>query len=175
MRGGRSERVEARRPSHHTRKRQLMQLNASCRAWLRAHLEDEVDVAIVFRLVHVEERYDVLVLLHLPQVEDLPVRPLGVRRVLEGVKYLLERHGTWLLVELVALRLVDAGRLPHDAIRTWCAHNASKQVHVEVTWYTARRPEFDRSLSPLPSLLPTSYFRATCLSTTLMSSVCAVP
>ena len=80
-------------------------------------------------------------LLHLPQVEDLAVRPLGIGRILEGIEYLFERHSAWLLLGLVALRLVDAGRLPHDAVRTCvvCAHDASGRVRGA----TPRSFEFD--------------------------------
>mmetsp|Transcript_33887 Transcript_33887/g.100659 ORF Transcript_33887/g.100659 Transcript_33887/m.100659 type:complete len:438 (+) Transcript_33887:197-1510(+) len=68
---------------------------------------DQIDVLVVVGLEHVQQPHNVLVTVQLLQEHDLPERALGIRRILEGVEALLERHD-------LACLLVDG--LPHDAI-----------------------------------------------------------
>ena len=76
---------------------------------IRLHeFKHKIDIAVIVRLEHVRQRDNVLVSLHLLKEHDLAKGPLGVGRVLEGVKDLLESDH--LLCPLVHCP-------PHDAVR----------------------------------------------------------
>ena len=78
-------------------------------------LEHQIDVLVVFGLVHVKELHDVLVPLAPArardglEVDNLSPCPLRVGRVLEGVEDLLQRD---------RLARGQLRRLPHDPICT---------------------------------------------------------
>ena len=69
------------------------------------YMETDLHAAIRANILQL---HDILVLAHLLEEDDLPVRPLRVGRVLEGVEDLLQRHHL--------LRLL-VHRFPHYAVR----------------------------------------------------------
>jgi hypothetical protein len=72
-------------------------------------LEDHIKIFVVISLLNSKQLHDVFMLRQLAQEHNLPVRPLSVRRILEGVKHLLHCN---------RLAVLFINRLPNYAIST---------------------------------------------------------